>query len=161
MHASKANLSNEVLAQEELYKAVNTLTTHIDTLNTAIQALQSAEVTNAAAIVSAVSSHGGSIYGSLVATPFSLASAVVIAATSVLIIPANPNRKGFTIYNNSTNSLYICIQNPAVAANLIDFCGSNAGPTSVVKWLGPGVYTGAIYGIRNAGVGGICGWEFT
>jgi hypothetical protein len=95
------------------------------------------------------------------ATKFTIASAIIPLATSVLLFPANANRKGFTIYNNSTNSLYVCIENPANASNLIDFCGSNAGPTSVVKWFGTSVPTQAIYVIRNAGVGGVTGWEFT
>lgn len=91
-------------------------------------------------------------------TKFNIAA--LVAATSAVLIPANPNRKGFTVYNNSTNSLYVCIENPAVAANLIDFCGSNAGPTSLVKWMGPGVPTGVITVIRNAGTGGVTAWEF-
>lgn len=100
-----------------------------------------------------------SIYPCLTATKFALAT--LAANTSALLIPANVNRKGFTIYNNSTNSLYVCIENPAVAANLIDFCASNAGPTSLVKWMGPSVPTQAIYVIRNAGAGNVTAWEFT
>lgn len=79
---------------------------------------------------------------------------------SQLLCPANSKRKAMIIYNNSTNSLYICIEDPANAINLMDFAGSNAGPTSVVKWWGPTVYTGAIYCIRNAGTGAVTIWEF-
>ncbi len=104
------------------------------------------------------------IYPTKTATKFVIASASIQATQTVLLVPANPNRKGFTVYNNSTNSLYVLAEIPAVGvggSNLIDFCASNAGPTSVVKWLGPTVYTGAIYGLRNAGSGSVTCWEFT
>jgi hypothetical protein len=120
------------------------LKTHVDNMSAALVAAVNAKIP---------------IYGSLTPTKFTVSN--LAAVTSTLIIPANANRKGFTVYNNSTNSLYLCIENPATASNLIDFCASNAGPTSLVKWMGPVVPTQAIYGIRNAGSGGITAWEFT
>jgi hypothetical protein len=157
---------------------VTTLTTQIASLIVTLQTLQAAETANsttevtslsaiktsvdaAKAVLDLINTNSSSpIYAAPVSRKSTIASASIPAATSVKLFDANPNRKGFTVYNNSTNSLYVCIENPAVAANLIDFCGSNAGQTSVVKWLGTSVPTAAVYVIRNAGTGGVTGWEF-
>lgn len=109
------------------------------------------------AVVNAINSQNP-IYSFKTATKFTANPA---ANTSADLIPANPLRRGMTIYNNSTNSLYVCIEKPAVAANLIGFCATNAGPTSLISFFGPGIYTGLITCIRNAGTGGVTAWEFT
>lgn len=88
----------------------------------------------------------------------------LVAATGTLLVPANANRIGFTLFNNSTNSLYVLGEMPAVGiggSQPIDFCGSNAGPTSVIRWFNSVIYTGPVYGYRNSGTGSWCAWEFT
>jgi hypothetical protein len=139
-----------------LLTAITASNTKLDSCNTKLDSSN----TKLDSLISAINSKNPILPVST-ATKFTIASASIPLGTSVNLFPANANRKGFTIYNNSTNSLYVCIENPATAANLIDFCASNAGPTAVVKWFGPAVPTQAIYVIRNAGTGGVTGWEFT
>lgn len=73
-----------------------------------------------------------------------------MALTSVLIAPANPNRMGAILWNNSSNSVYI-----AFAAS-----GDSANNMTVIiaafsAWTMPNepVYQGPISGKRNAGSG--------
>lgn len=80
------------------------------------------------------------------------------ANVSYLCLPANPNRKGVFLYNQSSNSAYVTLGDQSISS----------GPTFIVpsfqNWqmLGPVVWTGPISAIRNAGTGAtlkmIC-WE--
>lgn len=82
------------------------------------------------------------------------------ALTNVKICNANPNRKGFSVYNNSTNSLYIGVEIDVSGGNQIAQLGSNATVDAYKDWWGPCIWTGALYGRRNAGTGGVTVWEF-
>jgi len=73
----------------------------------------------------------------------------------VLLAAANPNRKGFSVYNNSgANSCYL--QATTSPNSQFAQLAANTGPTAHFQMFGPLVYTGPIYGRRNAGTGG--GW---
>lgn len=71
-----------------------------------------------------------------------------VALVSVVIAAANANRKGFIIYNNSANSVYMtygATTNSATpTAILATFAHYQQGVTN---------YTGQISAIRNAGTG--------
>lgn len=96
----------------------------------------------------------------LILSDYAHKTITAVATNSVQIVAANPARRALTIYNNSTNSAYITPECPAIAANLMEFLATNAGPTSLTKWFGPVVYTGALCAIRNAGSGNVIVWEF-
>ena len=87
------------------------------------------------------------IYRTATATPVS--PGVNVATTSVVIAPANPNRKGFYIYNNSGNSAYINFGPTAVGATPVAIIATY---TSFVM-VGPICYTGVLSAIRNTGSG--------
>lgn len=72
-----------------------------------------------------------------------------VTTTSVNIMPANVNRKGLYIYNNSSNSGYLSFGSPA---------NSNTNMTVIIASfttfaMPKPIYTGAIHAIRNAGTG--------
>lgn len=87
-------------------------------------------------------------------------AAQIPAASTVMICPANPARRGLTVYNNSTNSLYVGVESDVSGGNQIGQCASNAGPTAHFYMMGPVVYTGALYGRRNTGSGSVVVTEF-
>lgn len=96
------------------------------------------------------------------ASPYFTSSTPVKTVTSVLmasvqIAAANPDRKGFIIFNNSANSTYIGFANPVVAAN----CARVIATFTSWDWVYPLCYTGPIYAIRNSGSGAVTVWEFT
>ncbi len=76
------------------------------------------------------------------------ASASVTTA-SVQIIAANVNRIGLIIYNNSANSIYLAYGSAANSSNNM----TRILPTFTQFVMEPPIYTGAIFGIRNAGSG--------
>lgn len=85
------------------------------------------------------------------ATPASVSASV----TSVSILASNANRKGATIWNNSTANLYLEL-------------GATAGASAFTARLGAGgyyevpfTYTGAISGIWDAANGSALVREFT
>ncbi len=80
-----------------------------------------------------------------------------VVLVSVKIAEANPNRKGFIIFNNSANSVYVSLTGPAVAAT----CTRLIATYAAWEWLYPIAYTGEIYAIRNSGTGQVTVWEFT
>ncbi len=89
----------------------------------------------------------------LIATPLTTPS--FAATVSTLLAPSNANRKGFTLWNNSANSIYITF-----AAT-----SSSATPTFILATFQTlsfmFAYSGPIAGIRNAGTGSVTIWEFT
>lgn len=93
------------------------------------------------------------IYRTSTCKKTTLASADFPAATDILLAPANPNRRGFIIYNNSTNSMYIGVASPATTGNQIGQCGSNASSAAHFSMLDAVCYTGALYVKRNSGTG--------
>lgn len=97
----------------------------------------------------------------ITAAAFATAQAQVGAANQcVLLAASNANRKGFAIYNNSTNSMYV--QTSTDTSSQIGQCASNAGPTAhfYSGQLGNLIYTGPLYGRRNSGTGGAWCVEF-
>lgn len=78
-----------------------------------------------------------------------------VLLVSVQIAAANPNRRGFIIFNNSSNSVYVSFANPAVASAAVRIIAT------FTSWevLAPICYTGALYAIRNAGSGAVSVWE--
>ena len=78
-----------------------------------------------------------------------------VATASLQIAPANLNRRGFVVFNNSANSCYVTWENPAVAAQCVRLIPTFA------SWecYGPSVYAGALFCIRNAGTGAVTVWE--
>lgn len=80
-----------------------------------------------------------------------------VAQASQLLIAENRGRRGLYFYNNGTNSIYVAL---GVAAN-------SASSMSIIiptytTWIMPTpLYTGPIYGIRNAGAGTVLITELT
>ncbi len=72
-----------------------------------------------------------------------------ILLVSQLIIAANPDRKGLIIYNNSANSVYLAYGSPASSSTNM----TRILPTFTQFIMEVPIYTGPIYGIRNAGSG--------
>lgn len=73
-----------------------------------------------------------------------------VALVSTLVVAANPARKGLLIYNNSANSIYLKYgYSPVTSGN----CTRILATFTHLEMTGPYIYTGPIYGIRNAGSG--------
>lgn len=80
---------------------------------------------------------------------------VNVALASVKILDANANRQGLVIFNNSSNSTYLSYGVASIAAE----CAEILTTFNQMKMTGPGVYTGEIHAIRNAGTGNCVCWE--
>lgn len=74
-----------------------------------------------------------------------------ITTSSVKIIAANADRVGLILYNNSANSVYIALGSAANSNTNMSFIV----PTFTSLVLPQPIYTGDIYGIRNAGTGAV------
>jgi hypothetical protein len=78
-----------------------------------------------------------------------------VLTASKVVCEANPKRKGFYIWNNSANSVYLSFEGTA----------SSAGPTKILAtfttWevINGAIWQGVISGIRNSGSGNIVVWE--
>lgn len=83
--------------------------------------------------------------------------AVPVGAPGARILEANPNRAGFSIYNNSSNTIYIQFKGPMVG-------GSNVHQIAAyTSWYGPfngTVWQGEIWAMRNSGSGNAVIYEF-
>jgi hypothetical protein len=86
-------------------------------------------------------------------------TAAIPANTPVRLFAANSNRIGFFVYNNSTNSLYGGPTNSPAGGRVLFQLASNAGPTALATFLGSAVWTGEVWVLRNAGTGGVVGYE--
>lgn len=86
-----------------------------------------------------------------------LITSPVITTSSVLIVGANNQRIGLWLYNNSANSVYISVTGPANSSTNMSFLVA-----TFATWYMPAdlIYTGAVYGIRNAGTGRVLATEF-
>lgn len=82
---------------------------------------------------------------------------VNVLTASLVIAPANANRKGFVIFNNSSNSCYVSLAGTSVAST----CTRLIATFTSWEFFPQFCYQGAISAIRNAGSGGIAVWEFT
>lgn len=90
-------------------------------------------------------------------------TAAIPANTPVKLFSVNANRVGYTVYNNSTNSLYVGPNNSPAGGRLFFQLGTNAGTAPslpVVQCFGPNVWTGELWVVRNSGTGGVVGYEF-
>lgn len=78
-----------------------------------------------------------------------------ITTSAVKIIAANPNRKGLILYNNSANSVYL--KYGAAGNGGTDMTAILATFNQFVMPLP--IFTGEIWGIRNAGTGQVVATE--
>lgn len=78
-------------------------------------------------------------------------TSVAGTASSVLILAANANRKGFSVCNVSTNKLYLSFTNPATVAN----CFIEMAPGSFLIFDQELIMSNAIYGVWT-GSNGAC-----
>lgn len=74
-----------------------------------------------------------------------------VAQASVVIAAANPRRMGYLVYNNGSNSCYICLGATASGA----LCHKILASFATWECYGPVCYTGVMSAIRNAGTGTI------
>lgn len=79
-----------------------------------------------------------------------------ITTVSQLVVPYNKRRKGLTIYNNSSNSVYITFGPTSAGAT----CTRILGSFTQFDMLGPVVYKGEISAIRNSGSGALIITEY-
>lgn len=70
-------------------------------------------------------------------------------SSSSLIVPRNPARRGFVIYNNSKHSVYLTYGSISTS----DACTRILEGFTQFESLGPVIYTGEISAIRNGGNG--------
>jgi hypothetical protein len=70
-------------------------------------------------------------------------TSVAVTSAIQLLLPANPNRQGFTIYNVPANSLYVRL---GQSTNSDTWRIAN---DSALDMFNPFVYRGAVYGRRN------------
>jgi hypothetical protein len=68
---------------------------------------------------------------------------LLVNVTTKELVPANPDRQGFQIYNPATSSAYIRF------GNINNGDSVRVGNDTYFEMLGPIVFTGAIYGRRN------------
>lgn len=80
-----------------------------------------------------------------------------IATSAVLVLSANPLRKGLFIYNNSANSVYMAFDTTVSSANHMTLI--LATYSTFIMTLP--IYTGPIAAIRNAGTGNLLITELT
>lgn len=123
-------------------QALNALNNTLQTLNTSIQTLNTS--------INNIKTTIPSFTSCTMVSP-----AVNVLLVSVVIAPANANRKGFMIWNNSSNSAYVTFgptSNSSTPNSIV--------PTFTTLTFIYG-YTGAISAIRNAGSGTCVVWEFT
>jgi hypothetical protein len=68
---------------------------------------------------------------------------VTVTSALVLLLPANPDRKGFTIYNVPANSLYLRFGQSLNGDTM------RVGNDTSMEMVFPFVYRGPVYGRRN------------
>jgi hypothetical protein len=73
-------------------------------------------------------------------------SAVTVGTTATQLLAANTGRKGFSIFNNSTRTLYLGIGNTVLTtANFFAKVPAN----TLYEWSLPTLYTGSVFAIAN------------
>ncbi len=74
-----------------------------------------------------------------------MATSVAISSTSVLVVAANPNRRGLMLFNNSTTTVYIAYDGTATMTHL------TFPIPSLTTWtMAFPIYLGAIAAVRAA-----------
>lgn len=91
------------------------------------------------------------------ATKATITASPTILLVSQKIISANPLRKGLILYNNSANSVYVALGSAANSNTNMTFII----PTFAHLSMALPVFTGDVYGVRNAGSGVILVTELT
>lgn len=81
-------------------------------------------------------------------------STVNVGTSIVMLLPANPNRQGFSLYNVPAASLYLRFEESTNADT------RRVPNDSNWEMLSPFVWRGAIYGRRNSGSGNVIITEF-
>lgn len=98
-------------------------------------------------------------HGSVIMSPHTssgcVETSVNVTTASVILVPANPNRKGVVIFNNSSNSVYVKYAATSVASTCTKLIATYA------SWepVSPVCYTGPISAIRNSGSGVVTVFE--
>ncbi len=152
---SNTSLSTLLTSAGTTNTGITSLLTSVATTNTSI-ATSNASLTS---LLTAVNSKTP-IQKASVARLSEILTAAIPALTPVRLFPVNTNRVGFTIYNNSTNSLYVGPNNSPAGGRLFFQLATNAGPTAAAQCFGPTVWTGEVWVLRNSGTGGVVGYEF-
>lgn len=80
---------------------------------------------------------------------------VNVLLASVVIAPANPERLGMIIFNNSSNSVYVTFG----ATSASSTCTRLIPTFASWECLGSVIYTGVVSAIRNAGSGACIAYE--
>lgn len=146
-----------------LENQVQTLENDALSLTAALQILAALQTSATSALQTAANTALASLVTAIVAqsTKQTSNSTTVTGAnvilSSVQLVAANPNRKGFIVFNNSTNSTYITLGPVSVAATCSRLLATFASweVMSGVTWTGP------ISAIRNAGSGVCTVFELT
>lgn len=86
-----------------------------------------------------------------------VASATIGTTASVKVVAANARRVGLLLYNNSANSVYIKYGSAGDTGNDMTVII----PTFATWMMPTPVYTGILYGKRNAGTGSVVATELT
>lgn len=79
-----------------------------------------------------------------------------VGTSNALVVYANKRRQGLTIYNNSSNSVYITfgpVSNGSTCTRIL-------ATFTQFDMLGPAIYRGEISAIRNAGSGALVITEY-
>jgi hypothetical protein len=97
----------------------------------------------------------GGLPSGLVSEVCTVTTSVSVTTASVLIATTNTSRKGFIIWNNSSNSIYLSFA-PTSSSSTCTYIL----PT-FASWVynGPIIYQGPISGIRNSGSGTVTLYE--
>lgn len=127
----KSALPITITAQKGLYDGMADLKVTIQTLNTSLTS-----------ILSAIQANSG-----ITALQASAPVLTNVLLSSVQIAPANPNRKGFIVFNNSTNSTYVTMGATSSSASCTKLIAT------FTSWECYSPYTGVLSAIRNAGSG--------
>lgn len=159
---------NQLLALHEIASAVTPLQSAIDSISVnvdnsdVVHAIQNfsyaALMAKLDSLIAAVNAKSPIIKAS-VARVSEIISTDLTAGKALRLFPVNLNRVGFFIYNNSTNSLYFGPTNSPAGSKVFGQLATNAGPTALQAFLGPVVWTGEIWVVRNSGTGGVVGYE--
>lgn len=81
-------------------------------------------------------------------TDYANLTSVASSGTSQQLLAANPNRVGVTLYNASTQTLYLLLTSSTVTGNQVASATNMTVPIATdTSWTMPFSYTGPIYGV--------------
>lgn len=106
------------------------------------------------------------ITGSVTTAPLTSSTATVTASavittTAIKIIGANANRKGLSLYNNSANSVYLKLGAAGNGGTDMTAILATFAQLSISQLYLGVIWTGEVWGIRNAGTGQVIATELT